>query len=1040
MYFIEEKLAQRIEELREYAYRSRIAAERIEVMEDEQGLVNPQVPAEFKNWRTMEIGECWPGRDRYLWLHMRISVPEVWRGKTVVGLFDFGTTGVGNNSGFEAMLYLNGKPYQGVDKNHQEVLLPDSVIGTVCDFVFRLWSGLEGRGKFIMPEHKIKRAELVWLDEAADDLYYTGKAVLETIKLLDENSSLKYELRNLLNDAFLKADWSYPGEEIFYQSVKEAASYLNKKIREIPKDEAVEIDCVGHTHIDVAWLWRLKHTREKISRSFSTVLRLMERYPEYIFLQTQPQLYEYIKQDFPEIYEAIRERIEEGRWEIDGAMWVEADCNLISGESLTRQILLAKRFANEEFGQDMEYLWLPDVFGYSWAMPQVLKKSGIDTFMTTKISWNQYNRMPYDTFWWKGIDGTEVLTHFVTTPDPDQDLGPWYYTYSGHVTPYTTKGSWDNYKQKDINQNLLIAYGYGDGGGGVNREMLEMTKRVEYMPGLPRVKTSTAGSYFRKLQETMKTNPHPVPEWNGELYLELCRGTYTSQACNKKMNRKLEFLYREAEWYQVLAKLYGSTPASDIHDRLTQGWKIVLRNQFHDIIPGSAIHEVYEDSRAEYAQALAIAEETEKESLSAIVEPEEAWFTVANTSNWDRKEIVEFPAECVGIFRDSEGTVLKTQYGREKVYVELENVPSMGMANIHFSKGEAAGTEPSAFYITENQVVTPYYKIQWNEKGQITELKDLVNERQVLAPGERGNVFQVFEDIPLEFDAWNIDIFYQEKHWEVEELQKVEITEAGSLRLVVHMEWKYRKSFISQDMILYADNRRIDFCTEVDFHGTHQLLKVAFPVAVHANYATYDIQYGNMQRPNHWNTEWDMARFEVVGHRFADLSEHNYGVSLLNDCKYGYDVKGNVLRLSLIKTATDPDRTQDQGKHEFTYSLLPHTGDFVEGGTVQEAFALNQPMKTMRGKTALAGRSLLKLSNSTVELDAVKESEDGQYIVVRLHEYAGGSGTVKIIPDFACSSWAIGNLMEEPVENFRPYDKIKVHMKPYEIVTVLISR
>ena len=528
MFLTERKLDRRITEIREYSYREVTALEEFAAREDRQGVVNPEVPTEFEGWDTIHTGDRWSGRDRYLWLHKEITIPESWKGKRAVGIFDFGNTGAGNNSGFEAMCYINEKPYQGVDVNHKEVSFPEELYGKTFRLTFRLWSGLEGGGVPREQEHRINRADLAYLDEKVDDFYYMGMLVLDTVQNLSDTDPVKFELRNALDEACLLIDWAYPGSGEFYESVHQADDLLNEKIDGMKKDSLVKVKCVGHTHIDMAWLWRLKHTHEKASRSFSTVLRMMEMFPEYIFLQTQPQLYEYIKVDFPEIYEEIKKRVKEGRWEVDGGMWVEADCNLTSGESLTRQILIGSKFIKDEFGKDVEYLWLPDVFGYSWALPQILKKSGIDMFMTTKISWNQYNRMPHDTFKWKGIDGSEVLTHFITTPEPWNEPGSWFYTYNGLLTAKTVKGVWDAYSEKEMNQELLIAYGYGDGGGGVNRDLLERRRRIDKIPGLPSLETSTAGEFFRDLKETVKNTDRYVHTWDGELYLEYHRGTYLS--------------------------------------------------------------------------------------------------------------------------------------------------------------------------------------------------------------------------------------------------------------------------------------------------------------------------------------------------------------------------------------------------------------------------------------------------------------------------------------------------------------------------------
>ena len=862
--------------------------------------------------------------------------------------------------------------------------------------------------------------------------------MLDTVQCLDEKDPVKYELRTALDQACLLIDWAYPGSGEFYDSLHQADDFLNEKINGMKKDSLVKVKCVGHTHIDMAWLWRLKHTHEKASRSFSTVLRMMEMFPEYIFLQTQPQLYEYIKEDFPEIYEEIKKRIKEGRWEVDGGMWVEADCNLTSGESLTRQILIGSKFIKEEFGKEVEYLWLPDVFGYSWALPQILKKSGIDMFMTTKISWNQYNRMPHDTFKWKGMDGTEVLTHFITTPEPWNEPGSWFYTYNGLLTAKTVKGVWDAYSEKEMNQELLISYGYGDGGGGVNRDLLERRRRIDKIPGLPSLETSTAGAFFRDLKKTVKNTDRFVHTWDGELYLEYHRGTYTSQGYNKRMNRKMELLYRTAEWLTAMGGVREGRLELAEQEKLTEGWKRILTNQFHDIIPGSSIHEVYEDARKDYETIKNIGKDVIRDYLEKSLEKDETSYTVYNASGWDTDEIAAVPQTALGVYTDGEGTVLTSQQGQGVTYVLVKNVPAMGYQRITFHPGQVE-EKKEAFRIEGREIETPYYILNINEQGQIEKLYDKEYQRNVLAPKERGNVLQMFEDKPLDNDAWDIDIYYQQKMREVTDLKKWEIKEQGSLRLVIGLEWKYMNSTIEQEMILYSTNRRIDFSTHVDYRERQQLLKAAFPVDIRTTYATYDTQYGNVRRPNHWNTSWDQARFESVGHRFADLSERNYGVALLNDCKYGYDVKDNLLRISLLRSGKQPDHMQDIGEHVFTYSLLPHGGDFVEGGVVPSAFELNNPVLAVEGKEKTDAVSFFTLDNPEVEVDAVKKSEDGKYLVVRFHDFAGSRQKVTLKPGFAFSSWAEGDLRERRIEEPHTEEPVAMELHPYEIKTILFE-
>ncbi|QDP41997.1 alpha-mannosidase [Radiobacillus deserti] len=1040
MFWTEKKLEARVKELATYRYEQIQNLEVLDFQEDVDGRVGAK-PPQGGNWNTIRVGDFWTGRDTYIWLRKQVIIPANWKGKKVVGLFNFGRTGGGHNSGFESLLYVNGEPFQGVDTNHEEVFFKEEHIGTNVDLTFRLWSGLEGlEGRGRAPyehDHKIQQAQLAILHEATDDLYFTSKAVLQTLTVLSEHSPEHKQLLQAVNKTYQFIDWSYPGSDRFYQSVEEARTFLSDALEQIGKQHPIVIRTIGHTHIDVAWLWRLKHTREKAARSFSTVLRLMEMYPEYIFLQSQPQLYEYIKQDYPELYEKIKARIQEGRWEAEGAMWLEPDCNIPAGESFVRQLLHGTRFLKQEFIVDSKYLWLPDVFGYSWALPQILKKSGIETFMTTKISWNQYNRMPHDTFKWRGMDGTEILTHFITTPIPGNK--GWQYTYNGELLAETVQGIWDVYRDKDLTNELLISYGYGDGGGGVNREMLEMRRRLDQMPGLPHVKTGKAGAFFDQLHEQIKSTDHYVHTWDGELYLEYHRGTYTSQAYNKKMNRKLELAFRKVELLGSLTSLVKQNWSHYPTENLFNAWKILLRNQFHDIIPGSSIQEVYEDSREELSEAESLANEA-IETIQHEFINKESVYTILNDASWKRKGLVMLPEQKgSGVWVDASGDVLQAAKTKDGWMVSLEDVPSVGVTTIRYKESEETPSTSSPFHIGSSSIRTPFYDIEWNEQGQLSKLWDVKAKRSVLKEKETANQLQVFEDKPMFWDAWDIDVFYQEKQRTVNQLNSVEIIEENGLRAIIRFEWTYLQSIITQDMIVYADSRRIDFQTCVDWQETNQLLKVAFPVDVRSTEATYDIQFGNVKRPTHWNTSWDFAKFETAAHQWADLSEKGYGVSLLNDSKYGYDIKDYVMRLTLLKSAQFPDRTQDQGKHTFTYSLLPHQGDWIDGQTVQEAWDLNQPLQPLEGQLLDSPASLFELSKDHVLIDAVKKAEDSNQLVVRLHEFTGERGEVELRSNFAINQWQESDLMEKEVGEKQATESIRFFIKPYEIKTFLID-
>ncbi|CAM3987600.1 alpha-mannosidase [Paenibacillus alkaliterrae] len=774
MFWTIEKLEQRLKELNGFRYREIIPFTKMRFQEDTEGAIGTY-PSDSGEWSEVRIGDRWNGRDKTIWLAMEIEMPSTWKDLRPVGLFNFGVTGRGNISGFESLLFVNGAPYQGIDTNHTEVLLPQDSAGSRISLHVRLWTGLNGYLPSGDIEHQLQQAEIAWIDEPTDDLYYTGTAVLETVKVLAPNSTIHLDLLQALDRAVKVLDWSRPGSDEFYRSVERASHELNQRLGAMPKMNDITVQCIGHTHIDVAWLWRLKHTREKSARSFSTVLRLMESYPDYIFLQTQPQLYAYLKVDYPEIYAAIRERIQEGQWEAGGAMWLEADCNLASGESLVRQLLYGIQFFREEFGIECKYLWLPDVFGYSWALPQILKKSGIEAFMTTKISWNQYNRMPHDTFMWRGIDGTEMLTHFITTPDPSRtENGAFFYTYNGTVTPETVQGIWDTYRDKALNRKLLLAYGYGDGGGGVNRDMLEMRRRLERMPGLPNVTTGRADDYFDDLVRRVGESEEYVHTWDGELYLELHRGTYTSQAYTKRANRKLELMYREVEWLSAMLCMMSNDWREYRREDLLAGWTILMRNQFHDIIPGSSIREVYEDSRVEYEEAEKIAAAVRAASESELRKPgseEGSAYTLFNSAPWVRNDVLELPLQgedTGGGWIDEAGNELCAELASDKWLVQAEGLPSMGFKSVEFVRDLKTQPMTCPFLFEGKRLETPFYRIDWNEAGQLTGIYDKAFVRSVLEPGSCGNVFQVFEDKPKSrHEAWDIDLYYEEKKREI---------------------------------------------------------------------------------------------------------------------------------------------------------------------------------------------------------------------------------------------------------------------------------
>ena len=1023
----QERIHNLLEEIGGNRYRNLVPIEEFDWYEDD-GVVGNRTP----KGNSIKVGQGFrsKGYDKYNWLCAKISIPESFGDENVLGIFDFGVPmGTGNNSNFESLLYVNGKPYQGVDGNHKEVFFNLKETGRELELSFRIWSGLNGGGRPREMTMSIDRAEFGVLDTAADDFYYLAMAALETHELLDENNEYKSYILNQLVEAFRLVDFTNKNSEDYYKSLQTALDYLRDRFKGQGKP-GVNVTMLGHTHIDVAWLWRLRHTREKTARSFSTVNRLMEKYPEYIFIQTQPQLYDYLKEDYPDIYAHIKRRVAEGRWEPSGAMWVECDCNLASGESIIRQILVGKNFFKKEFDYESEFLWLPDVFGYSWALPQILKKSGVNTFMTTKISWNDTNRLPYDTFIWRGMDGSEVTTHFVTTTE----LNDVTYTYNGESRPYAIKGVWDNYRNKDLNRDLLISYGFGDGGGGPTREMIKYIEAAKLMPGIPNVETGRATEYFRKLNETIKENPYNgyLPIWDGELYLEFHRGTYTSQGYNKKMNRFMEYKLREEEMLSVFAEKLFDKQYN--REEFLKAWKIVLCEQFHDILPGSSIHEVYEDSHEEYERALKYIENATKASKASFVTEKENAFTLFNQANWERDSIVKIPAGTEDYeYTDSEGNTLPSHRCGEHDHVYVKGLKPLVFSTI--TRSVKACKEASSF--TENTVETPYYIVSWDDKGRIVRLYDKSADREVIPEGKFANVIQIFEDKPRCFDAWELESTIDLKKEEIPCDGNI-IKTKNELGYFIHFTYNYNNSKIMQTMCLYNDKRRIDFKTIVEWKESQKILKTAFSVDIRGVFARYDVQEGNIVRPITRNTSWEAAKFEVVAHKWADLSETGYGVALLNDCKYGYDIKEDTMRLSLLKSATDPDYSADYGTHEFTYSIYPHKEEWYNSGLEEEAFDLNSPVVVLDGASALGNESLISFDAKNIVLDAFKKAENEEAYVLRFHEFTGRRGKINLKIGLKFDSWCESDLMENPLGEWKQ-TAIEVEVKPYEIKTIMLK-
>jgi alpha-mannosidase len=821
---------------------------------------------------------------------------------------------------------------------------------------------------------------------------------------------------------------------------------------------AHHVSAIGHAHIDTAWLWPLERAQYKCLHTFATAVRYMDRYPEYKFACSQPAQYEWVKNLAPALYARIKEKVKSGQWEVIGSMWVEADCNLSGGESLVRQVLHGKNYFRDEFGIETKDLWLPDVFGYAAALPQILKKAGIDYFMTQKLSWNQFNKFPHHTFLWQGIDGARIFTHLLPSDTPN-----------GAMTPKELAYSVRNFKDHDRATRSLYLFGHGDGGGGPTIEMLENAQRLRDVEGMPTVTLEKASDFFKKAEAEARN----LPIWVGELYLELHRGTYTTQAANKRSNRKCEFALRDAEFLSVVNP-QGLTayPLA----QLDRAWKTTLLNQFHDIIPGSGIREVYQDSAQDYAEVARVTGEIIETGLKALADAvgtrglKRPALVVSNLGHYANEAVAlpiragENPVAAVG----PDGAVMPVQIntqadgGRAALFV-AKNAPLHGYAVWDLNATTVAPQIETPLIVTPTSLENDVLRVEFDAAtGLITRIYDKDSEREVLtdtyeydARGNRGallpancaNQLQLFADDPLFWDAWDIDLYTYEQIRVLTQLDSVEMVERGPVRGALRFTRTLPggKSRITQMVRLTMGSARIDFATEVEWHESHTLLKAAFPVAINSPRATYEIQYGHTERPTHYNTGWDLARFEVCAQKWADLSEGDYGVALLNDCKYGHDINGNTLRLTLLRSPKAPDPEADMGHHTFTYALLPHGGDIREGEVVENAYALNSP-PIARALTANKPgvlpleRSFFEVDNAAVFIEAIKRAEKEEAIVVRLYEAHNTRGTVTLMTTLPVKkAWLCdlmeANVFELPLAN----GEVTLPIHPFEIVTVKLA-
>lgn len=952
----------------------------------------------------------WGGaNDTHAWFSFDIDAPSDNNIRNEV-FVDSGVNGW-DLSNPQFLVYVDGKIAQGLDTNHCSFIV-DSGKHTVYLYAYAgyqispLFAADFPLEIFDYNNPLTLSATLQAVDICVETLANDVFVMLNTLSAIKTNTKQYADILNYVNAALNMVDFVGVSAKNFGECCKKAHTYLkNEYFGKYCKRGKTSVSCVGHTHIDVAWLWPVRQTREKAQRSFATVLALMDRYPDYKFMSSQCYLYRAVKEEAPELYERIKQRVAEGRWDVEGAMWLEADCNLISGESLVRQILYGKRFMKREFGVDSKVLWLPDVFGYSAALPQILKQSGVETFVTSKISWNDTNVLPYDMFRWKGLDGSEVFTYFLTAPADANNPKDIHTNYNAIASPVDFLRTYNRMQQKSLTNEVLMDYGYGDGGGGPTAQFIENIGRMQCgAPDFPYTKFERASDFFARVRKKVYDNPE-LPRWTGELYLEYHRGTYTSVAKNKRNNRRAEYALQNLEKLFVLANKLGGVEYP--RRWFEEMWQMVLTNQFHDIIPGSSVTEVYNVTDREYAKLFDEEKAHYGRCLSAIL-PYVSKNCVLNLNS--------MPID--GYVKD----------GEKYVYVE----GAKGNAVSPVAVKPSNDSVKTSVYTLENK----FFRIKFGRDYDIAEIFDKRAKRNVLRSKAQ---LKAYEDYPNMYEAWEIRNYYTEKQYELTfvSVENIDFGGKKGKRIVK----KVGESTVTTDVCLYDYTDRIDFDTTLDWQTPHLLLKTLFPLDVNAHTATCDVQFGNVARPTTCNNSWDEAKFEFCAHKYVDISEGNFGVALLNDCKYGYSARDNVLSLTLIKCSTNPSDCVDKGVHKFTYALYPHVGDVRHCDVYKHATLLNNPLVPVDGTAqSNSGVSLVSCDKDNVIVDTVKFAEDDNRVIVRLFENNNCTTNCTLTFGLDVLSAVKCDLLENDGEKVAVRDnKISLTVKPFEIVSLKLT-
>ncbi|KAI9503271.1 Glycoside hydrolase, 38 vacuolar alpha mannosidase [Coemansia spiralis] len=977
------------------------------------------------------------------WVRATIKIPKEFEGKQVRFLFDPECEAMVWSAEGEALQGITGASDSGC--HHVDFILTNKAkadegarilyLEIACNGLF----GNPGPHSLIAPPNKDRRfslreADLVVLNEAAWAMLHDMGILLDAYKTLPASSPRAWQALSTANDMVNVYE---PNDKA---SINRALEISKKFFASRGGEANHQVYAIGNCHIDTAWLWPYDETKRKVARSWSTQLDYMDRYPEYKFAASQAQQFEWLQTLYPALFKRVQEKAKTGQFIPIGGTWIEMDCNIPSGESLARQFLLGQKYFEKHFNQRSKVFWLPDTFGYSSQLPQIVRLSGAEYFFTQKLSWNNINKFPHTTFRWIGLDGSHILTHMAPAE-----------TYTANATASQLISSVARHKDISYTNESLYLYGNGDGGGGPLEDMIERLDRMKDVDGLPRVKHAHPNEFYEHVDKTNKG----LVTWKGELYFELHRGTYTSQAKTKKFNRQSEFLLRDVEMLSVMAKsiAHGFAYPSKEIERL---WKLVCLNQFHDVIPGTSIEIVYEDTDAIYADVVQSATAMKQDALIALFNhvslnsvDEATGMLFVNTTAWPRTEVVAVPG------LDHAG-IQQVRKQDNAALVIATSVPELGVSVVDLTDTGAESIPVTVFKDTNGDVVLEnlYVTARIGKHGQLVSLWDKRDERELIPDNKRANVFYLHDDIPLFWDAWDIEIYNLEKKAELP-ATKVVIVDEGPLVASVCIEIPIsEQSKLRQWVSLSAISPRLDFACDVDWHESRKCLKVSFTWDIYNDMATYETQYGVIQRPTHRNTTWDMAKFEVCAHKFVDLSEYGYGVALLNDCKYGYSTLGNTMSMTLLRSPKAPDANCDMGNHTFRYAIYPHKGAFGESDVVQEAYQFNIPLVQLPVDYEIAANAAdsagatpyFSLAGApNVVLDTVKAAEDNPNdVIVRMYEAYGGHARATLTTKLNVSAAQKTNILEEKMDNLKisPAAKgskgksVSINIKPFEIVTV----